>query len=67
MSLTQNYETYLGLDLSSYLGQWIAIFEKKVIAYGENPKAVYAKAMEISKNKRVMLTKVKPSNIVEIL
>jgi hypothetical protein len=67
MSLNQNYEAYLGLDLSTYLGQWIAIFNKKVIAHGTDPKDVYAQAMKLSNNNRIMLTKITPSNVVEIL
>lgn len=65
-TLMQNYNAYMSLDLSQYIGQWIAIFENAVIAHGKNAKEVYQKAMEITNGKKIMLTKV-PSAQLEIL
>ena len=65
--LSQNYDAYLSMDLSGYVGMWIAIFEKKIIASGSNPKEVYQKAMELSQNRRVMIARVPPSGLVEML
>lgn len=67
MGLTQNYQTYLKLDLSQYVGQWIAIFKDKIIMHGANPKKVYEEAMKISDNKQVMLVRVPNSNMAEVL
>lgn len=66
MGTLQNYAAYMSLDLSAFAGLWIAIFNGVVIARGPDPKKVYSEAIRISKNKKVMLTKI-PSDIIEIL
>jgi DNA repair protein RadC len=66
MSLTKNYETYLKLDLSGYIGQWVAIFNNKVISHGTDPKEVYKEAMKISNNQIIMLTKIPSRDAIEI-
>lgn len=40
----ENYAFYMATDLSAYLGEWVAIVEKKVVAHGSSVKDVYGKA-----------------------
>jgi len=37
----ENYLYYLNSDLSAYLGQWIAIVDKKVVSSSFNAKEAY--------------------------
>lgn len=67
MSFEQNYNAYLNLDLSKYIGQWIAILKNDVIAYGTDPKEVYKKATTVSNNQLFMFIKVPRANIPELL
>ena len=57
-TLMQNYETYMKLNLSDYVNQWIAIFENKVITHGRDPKKVFDDAEKITHGKRFLLTRV---------
>ncbi|MFH1400292.1 MAG: DUF5678 domain-containing protein [Nanoarchaeota archaeon] len=41
MGIHQNYESFLKLDLSGYVGQWVAIHDDKVISNGPTAKHVY--------------------------
>jgi hypothetical protein len=66
-SIMKNYDAYMSLDLSSFEGMWIAIFNGNVIAHGPSPKDVYSKAIQISKNKRIMLTKIPRKGVIEML
>jgi len=63
----QNYNAYMTLDLSAFEGLWIAIFNGNVVAHGPDPKKVYTEAMELSNNKKVMLTKIPKRGVIEIL
>ncbi len=50
------YATYMGLDLSSYTGQWIAIVGEKVIAHGKDAKKTYDEAKKAAGNKQIFIT-----------
>ena len=54
------------LDLSSFEGMWVAIFNGEIVASGSNPKKVYQEAMTTSKNKPIMLTKIPHRDVVII-
>ena len=56
--LKSEYQAYLSLDPREYRGQWVALFDGKVIAHGNDPKKVYDEANNISKKKPFMLTKI---------
>lgn len=59
--LESNYEYYLNTDLSNYIGEWVAIYENKVIAHGMDVKIVAKEAMALCGNRKFLLSKV-PSN-----
>ena len=42
--MADEYSFYLSTDLSRYLGQWVAIVDKKVVSNGKNAKTVYDEA-----------------------
>ncbi len=54
-----DYEWYLQNDLSKYAGKWIAIINKKVIAFGVEPAHVLKQAKEKYPNKKPLLTKIR--------
>lgn len=66
-SVIQNFDAYVGLDLTTFGGLWVAIFKGKVIASGSDAKKVYNEAMEITHNKTIMLSKVPKKGVIEIL
>lgn len=45
-----------------YSGQWIAILDSAVIARGEDIREVYAKAMEIAKDKTPLFAEITDKN-----
>ena len=54
-----NYEWFLGKDLSKYNGKWVALFNKKVISSGKNALNVLNEFKEKYPNQRPLLTKIK--------
>ena len=53
-----NYQYFMHVDISKYIGEWIAIYEDKVIAHGKDLKEVAVRAREISGGKKFLLAKV---------
>ena len=43
-----NYQYFMQVDVSKYIGEWIAIYDNKVIASGKDLKEVAKKAKDIS-------------------
>ena len=56
--MESNYEIYLKTDLSGYIGKWVAICDKGVVAVGNNAKEVYYEAQKKHPGKKVLLVKV---------
>lgn len=56
--MDQNYEFFMKADLSTYIGKWIAICNKKIITIGDNPKHVFEEAKRLCQGQKLMLTKV---------
>ena len=53
-----NYEFYVESDMSKYIGEWVAIFEGKVIAHGKNIKLVAEEATALAKGRKVLFARV---------
>jgi len=53
-----NYQYFMELDISSFVGQWIAICEDKIIANGKNLKEVAERAKKNSLGKKFLLARV---------
>lgn len=45
-------------DISKYIGEWIAIFNDKIISHGKNLKEVSSKANKIAGGNKFLLAKV---------
>ncbi len=44
--MTGNYDYFMGLDVSPYIGNWVAICDEKVVAHSKSFKEVNAEAKE---------------------
>lgn len=54
-----NYGYFISNSFEKFVGEWIAIENKKVIAHGKDFKKVYLEAKEKLKGKRPFITKVR--------
>lgn len=54
-----NYESFISMNLNKFLGEWVAISDKKVIAHGKNLKKVYEMTKKINPEIRPFITKVR--------
>mgnify|MGYP001571346000 CR=1 FL=1 len=57
-SLETNYEYYLNTDFSNHIGDWVALYDNKIVAFGKDVKEVALKASEVCGNKKFLLYKV---------
>jgi len=53
-----NYQYFMDVDISSFIGEWIAICNNNVISHGKNLKEVAEKAKKISQGKKFLLARV---------
>ena len=53
-----NYQYFMDVDVSSFIGQWIAICENKIIAHGKNLKEVAEQARRVLQGKKFLLARV---------
>lgn len=44
--MEQNYEFFIKTNLDKYIGQWVAIRDNKIVAYGKEPKKIFKEAKE---------------------
>jgi uncharacterized protein DUF5678 len=56
--MNQNYQFYLNLDVSEYVGEWIAINDNKVLAHGKSITKVFKKAAKQSPHKSPLIARV---------
>jgi len=56
--LEKNYQYFMESDISQYIGEWVAIYEGKIISHGKNVKAVAENAKVLSKGKKFLLARV---------
>lgn len=56
--MADNYNYFLKADLSSFIGEWVAVCGNKIVAHGSNIQKVYDKAVKECPNKRPLLAKV---------
>ena len=53
-----NYQYFMETDISKYIGEWLAIFNDKIISHGKNLKEVSSKANKIAGGNKFLLAKV---------
>lgn len=56
--VSKEFEFYLKADLSKYEGEYVAIVDDKVVAFGDNAKEVLDEAKKKFPNKKPMLAKI---------
>jgi len=56
--MNENYNFFMGVDLSPYAGEWIAICENKIVSHGTDVKEVFKKAKNSCPGKKPLLTNV---------
>ena len=57
-SLEVNYQYFLDANLAQYIGEWVAIYEGKVIAHAKDVRIVAKEAQKICGNKKFLLSRV---------
>jgi len=53
-----NYQFFMKTDLSSYIGEWIAICNQKIVAHGKDIKNVFKEAREKYPKSKPLITRV---------
>jgi hypothetical protein len=53
-----NYNFYMKEDLSGYIGKWIAICDRRIVAHGSSAKKVFEEAKKKCPTERPLLTRV---------
>jgi hypothetical protein len=56
--MSQNYEFFLKTDVSSFIGEWIAICDQRIVSHGNDAKKVFEEAKKKCPKVRPLLTKV---------
>jgi len=64
--MSRSYDYFMRVDLSLYIGEWIAICDEKVVAHKPTFKETYEDAVRNCPGKRPLMSKV-PSGDVLIL
>jgi len=54
----QNYELFLKSDISRYIGEWVAICDKKIVSHGKDVKEVVKEANLKCPGKRPLIVRV---------
>jgi len=52
------YETYLKLDLSKFVDEWIVIIGDKVVAHNKNAKIAYEEAVKKNPGSTPLIAKI---------
>lgn len=55
--IEKNYNFYMKTDLSKYMGQWIAISDKKIVSHNKGLKKVYRETRGLLKEKKPLFVK----------
>jgi len=53
-----NYEFFMHANVSSYIGEWIAICEDKIVSHGKDVKEVANEASKLCGKKKILLARV---------
>jgi hypothetical protein len=57
-ALKSTYNYFLETNLEKYKGEWIAIFDNKIVSHGKDLKKLVEEAKEICADKKFLLAKV---------
>ena len=53
-----NYQYFMRTNMSNYIGEWVAICDKKIVSHGKDVKEVFKEAKSKCSKGRPFLTKV---------
>ncbi len=53
-----NYQFFMKADISSYIGEWIAVCNQKIVAHGKDVKTVFNEAREKYPKQKPLITRV---------
>ena len=56
--MKQDYAYYLNANMKPYIGEWVAIVDKKVVAHGKDAKKVYDDAVKKTGGKRPLIARI---------
>lgn len=57
-SLELEYGDFLALNLKKYVGEWVAVYQGKVVSHGKNVKEVAIEAQKVCGNNKFLLSRV---------
>ena len=67
-TLQSDYEWFLKANLARYKGKYVAIAGRKVVAAGNNAKAVYSEAIKkLPKGAKPQIAKIPQENVLVLL
>jgi hypothetical protein len=64
--MSENYEYFMQLDVSPYVGQWVGICDKKVVSHSKSFKEAYDSAKKVCGSKKPFIAMI-PSDQVMLL
>ena len=56
--MNKNYQFFMKANIESYIGQWVAICNQKIVSHGKDVKKVFKEAKEKFPKERPLLTRV---------
>ncbi len=56
--MNENYNFFMKTNMDSFIGEWVAICEKRIVAHGKNVKKVFEEAKKKCPKERPLITKV---------
>ena len=56
--MMNNYQFFMKVNIDSYIGQWIAICNQRIVSHGKDVKKVFKEARERCPTERPLLTRV---------
>lgn len=56
--MDKNYQFFMKTNIDSYIGEWIVICNKKIVAHGRDVKKVFREVKEKYPKERPLITRV---------
>ena len=56
--MDKNYQSFMKMNIDPYIGEWVAICNKKIVSHGKDVKVVFKEAKERCPKERPFIAKV---------
>ena len=56
--MNKNYQFFMSIDISKYIGEWVAICNEKIVSHGSDVKKVFQEAKDKCPAERPLITRV---------